>query len=238
MFPFVLKVRPSGRDGSILTIEKYFDSLFGLGELLFKSIIKSFKSDLNVANKAFVRPKTLTTLRFNYYSKQRKPIEISAQDGERLGCETHMDSGIMTILYQNKKGGLQLQNKDNLKWYNVPFNKNSFVVNTGLALQQLTNDAIQATNHRVIINRAERISIPFFFEPNYDFVLNPVLFKIKKKPLFKFNNYEILNKKFDKYFIELARSVYINNDKRSEIKLSINNKFGSKIIEVKSYEKY
>ena len=190
---------------SILTIEKYFDSLFGLGELLFKSIIKSFKADLNIANKAFVRPKTLTTLRFNYYSKQRKPIEISAQDGERLRCETHMDSGIMTILYQNKKGGLQVQNKDNLKWYNVPFSKNSFVVNTGLALQQLTNDAIKATNHRVIINRAERISIPFFFEPNYDFVLNPALLKIKKKPLYKINNYEIFLARSLKKFIEYKR---------------------------------
>ena len=46
------------------------------------------------------------------------------------------------------------------------------------------------------------------------------------------------NKKFDQKFIELARSVYINNDKRAEIKLEINNKFGSKIVEVKSYTKY
>ena len=46
------------------------------------------------------------------------------------------------------------------------------------------------------------------------------------------------NKKFDQKFIELARSVYITNDKRAEIKLEINNKFGSKIVEVKSYEKY
>ena len=46
------------------------------------------------------------------------------------------------------------------------------------------------------------------------------------------------NKKFDKKFIELARSVYITNDKRAEIKLEINNKFGSKIVEVKSYTKY
>jgi len=43
---------------------------------------------------------------------------------------------------------------------------------------------------------------------------------------------------FDKHFIDLARSVYINNDKRSEIKKEINSKFGSKIIEIKSYEKY
>ena len=46
------------------------------------------------------------------------------------------------------------------------------------------------------------------------------------------------NKKFDQNFIDLARSVYFTNDKRSELKLNINQKFGSKIIEVKSYEEY
>ena len=46
------------------------------------------------------------------------------------------------------------------------------------------------------------------------------------------------NKKFDQRFIELARSVYVTNDRRAEIKLEINNKFGSKIVEVKSYTKY
>ena len=46
------------------------------------------------------------------------------------------------------------------------------------------------------------------------------------------------NKKFDQKFIDLARSVYFTNDKRSEIKLEINKAFSSKIIEVKSYEKY
>ena len=46
------------------------------------------------------------------------------------------------------------------------------------------------------------------------------------------------NKIFDQKFIELARSVYFTNDKRSAVKLEINKKFGSQIIEVKSYEKY
>ena len=46
------------------------------------------------------------------------------------------------------------------------------------------------------------------------------------------------NKTFDKEFIELARSVYFTNDERSKVKLEINTKFGSKIVEVKSYEKY
>ena len=46
------------------------------------------------------------------------------------------------------------------------------------------------------------------------------------------------NKKFDQKFIDLSRAVYLNNDKRSEIKLEINNHFGSTLVEVKSYEKY
>ena len=41
---------------------------------------------------------------------------------------------------------------------------------------------------------------------------------------------------FDKDFIELARSVYIQNDKRSLIKKNINSKYNSQIIEEKSYQ--
>tara|TARA_B110000263_G_scaffold230237_1_gene224616 strand:+ start:945 stop:1328 length:384 start_codon:yes stop_codon:yes gene_type:complete len=46
------------------------------------------------------------------------------------------------------------------------------------------------------------------------------------------------NKQFDQKFIDLARAVYFTNDQRSQIKLDINNYFGSTIVEVKSYEKY
>ena len=43
---------------------------------------------------------------------------------------------------------------------------------------------------------------------------------------------------FDHTFIELARSVYFTNDKRANVKSEINIKFGSELVEVKSYEKY
>ena len=43
------------------------------------------------------------------------------------------------------------------------------------------------------------------------------------------------NNQFDKKFIELARNVYKNNDKRAKIKLKINNILGSNIKEVKSH---
>ena len=46
------------------------------------------------------------------------------------------------------------------------------------------------------------------------------------------------NQVFDKGFIELARAVYITNDKRAGIKRIINSKTGSELIEEKSYSDY
>ena len=167
-----LNLKKSIDKKSIKILSNYFDDLFFLGETLFKCIIKLYKNDTNNSKKAFSRFKTLSTLRFNFYPNQSKPVEISKQDGVALGCETHVDSGIFTILYQDKKGGLQVQNRKNKKWYDIPFNKNALVVNTGRALQFLSKGKFKATNHRVLWNKKKRMSIPFFFEPSYDFKMS------------------------------------------------------------------
>ncbi len=43
---------------------------------------------------------------------------------------------------------------------------------------------------------------------------------------------------FDQAFIELARSVYLTNDRRSQIKKALNQRLGSQIVEEKSYPSY
>lgn len=56
----------------------------------------------------FKRPDQLTTFRLNYYPQHEQDYEaseISAQDGVKLACETHTDSVIFTILYQDMVGG-------------------------------------------------------------------------------------------------------------------------------------
>ena len=44
--------------------------------------------------------------------------------------------------------------------------------------------------------------------------------------------------KFDKEFIQLARSVYKENDRRASIKKEINQKYNSELVEEKSYNDY
>ena len=200
-----IDLKKSFNKKDIVILSDYFDRVYNLSEILFKCIIKIYKKDPSLSRVVFSRLKTLSTLRFNYYPNQSKPIEISKQDGVALGCETHVDSGIFTVLYQDKRGGLQVQNRKNKKWYNVPFNKNALVVNTGRALEFLSKSKFKATNHRVLWNRKERMSVPFFFEPSFDFKMNKDLLTNKNS---KQNNAEIYEKFLNnslKKFIEYQR---------------------------------
>jgi isopenicillin N synthase-like dioxygenase len=205
--PYVeyLNLKKSLNNSSIKSLSSYFDKIFSLSEVLFKSIIRLYNKDDSISNLAFSRIKTLSTLRFNYYPSQTKPVEISKQDGVALGCETHVDSGVFTILYQDKKGGLQVQNRKNKKWYNVPFNKNALIVNTGLALEYLSNGKFKATNHRVLWNKTKRMSVPFFFEPSYDFKMTHSFLNDNLKYNDKGIFFENFLKKSLKKFIEYQR---------------------------------
>ena len=46
------------------------------------------------------------------------------------------------------------------------------------------------------------------------------------------------DKNFNEIFVQLAREVYFNNDRRAKIKLEINKIFKSNIIEIKKYANY
>jgi hypothetical protein len=45
-------------------------------------------------------------------------------------------------------------------------------------------------------------------------------------------------KSFDQEFIELARGVYMHNDKRSDLKRQIDVLLNSKLVEAKQYSRY
>ena len=199
-----LNIKQSFTKNNISKLSDYYEDIFNLSEILFKSIIKIYNKDTDISKKAFSRLKTLSTLRFNYYPNQSKPVEISKQDGVALGCETHVDSGIFTILYQNKKGGLQVQNRKTKKWHNVPFYKNALVVNTGRALEYLSKGKFKATNHRVLWNKQKRLSVPFFFEPSYDFKMN-LSFLNKEKLTNNGLRYDKFLNKSLKKFVEYQR---------------------------------
>ncbi len=79
----------------------------------------------------------------------------------------HVDSGFVTLLAQDGVEGLQARATGGA-WLDVPPAENGLAVNFGGLLERWTQGRIKATEHRVIGPGQERMSIPFFYEPRVD----------------------------------------------------------------------
>lgn len=118
---------------------------------------------------------SLSTLRLLHYPPQAEAV----QDGEiKLCCTPHTDSGIMTLLHQDRTGGLEVLNASG-DWIAAPYVSGSIVVNIGDLLAKVSGGRFIATMHRVRVGDRSaserdgfgRFSVPFFFEPGEDCVV-------------------------------------------------------------------
>lgn len=91
-------------------------------------------------------------------------------DGQVFGA--HRDFGIITLLLQGDKPGLEVWDEEAKDWYPAPPVEGAYVVNMGNLFEQWTNDLYVSNVHRVI-NRSgqERYSIPFNYNGNPDFII-------------------------------------------------------------------
>jgi len=81
----------------------------------------------------------------------------------------HTDYGAITLLATDGVPGLEVRPRGGADWLAVEAPPGSFVVNLGDMLARWTNDRYVSTPHRVVATGAgERISIPFFVNPDAD----------------------------------------------------------------------
>jgi isopenicillin N synthase-like dioxygenase len=137
------------------TLMRIFALALGLAEDHFESYI-----DRHISN-----------LCINHYPGQADP----PQPGQ-LRRGAHSDYGSLTILHQDDApGGLQVLTADD-RWEDVPHLPGAYVVNIGDMLARWTNDRWVSTVHRVVnpprqLATSDRISIPFFHQPNHDAIV-------------------------------------------------------------------
>jgi isopenicillin N synthase-like dioxygenase len=89
------------------------------------------------------------------------------------GVGEHTDYGLLTILLQDEAGGLEVRSRS--RWVPAPPLADSFVCNIGDMLDRMTQGRFRSTPHRVR-NPAprDRLSFPFFFDPNFNARIQPV----------------------------------------------------------------
>ena len=86
-----------------------------------------------------------------------------------IGMGPHTDYGFFTFLTADQPG-LEVWHFGEEKWIPVPLVQ-GFIVNVGDALSDATGGIFMSTPHRVIGNSKPRISIPFFYEPARDYLV-------------------------------------------------------------------
>eukprot|EP00877_Chromochloris_zofingiensis_P004722 jgi/Chrzof1/14250/Cz08g31020.t1 len=143
----------------------YFRAMQQLGTRLLRLLALSLGLPAEHFHAMFDPP--MMFLRPLHYSAQ-----VSNPDAGVFGAGAHTDYGMLTILATDHVPGLQLRDRGSHEWMDVPPAPGLFIINLGDMLERWTNGTFHSTLHRVINTTGqERYSIPFFFEPNFDAVV-------------------------------------------------------------------
>ena len=100
-------------------------------------------------------------LRLNWYPPV--PADAPPGAGRLLG---HEDVDLFTLLPAPTVAGLQVLNRQNMKWVRLTAPPGSIILNTGDYMQRISNDRLPSTTHRVsrpqdpVLAKLERVSFP------------------------------------------------------------------------------
>ncbi|CAM4981360.1 unnamed protein product [Rotaria socialis] len=121
----------------------YYKKCHNLSKHLYNLFALALNLDENWFNNKINEHRS--ALRSLYYPSFSVPLPEN-----QYRSSVHTDYGSFTILKQDSIGGLQVQNRLDRKWIDVPFIENSFVINLGDLMSRWTNDHWTSTPHRVI----------------------------------------------------------------------------------------
>ena len=96
----------------------------------------------------------------------RYPGRVASESDQGVGA--HKDSGLLSLIYQDGQGGLQVEGTSG--WIDAAPRPGAFVVNIGELLELASDGYLRATVHRVVSPPAgrDRISLAFFLGARLD----------------------------------------------------------------------
>jgi isopenicillin N synthase-like dioxygenase len=163
---------PAGLPELPAIVDEWDAALSSVARTLLRHWAASLGSPPDVFDAAFAEtPATLI-----------KIIRYPARAASPQGVGAHRDAGVLTLLLaepgsrglQVRRGNLQVRRGKGTHpddgWIDVPPLEGAFIVNIGELLEVATGGYLRATEHRVNLggSAAERISVPFFFNPRLD----------------------------------------------------------------------
>ncbi|BFI32240.1 protein MpDOXC23 [Marchantia polymorpha subsp. ruderalis] len=149
------------------TLETYFYKLLEVGHCVASLVALALDLEADYFRHMFMAP--AVALRPLHYIG-----EISCPEEGRFGTGPHGDYGMLTFLATDENRGLQVcraRDGEPKLWEDVPPKKESFIVNLGDMLERWTNGLFKSTQHRVVTDGIDRYSVAYFYDPDYDTVI-------------------------------------------------------------------
>jgi|TARA_B110000914_G_scaffold208713_1_gene206409 isopenicillin N synthase-like dioxygenase len=177
---------PDGLDGFEDTMRDFFDAFAVLADRTTGLVHETLGLDPETIE-ACAGARSTSTVRLNHYTVGDPVPEAERAGLNELGptaLGAHTDPGVLTLLLQDDCGGLQTQTRDGA-WLDVEPRPGTVVVNLGDTTQVRTNDRYRAAVHRVVpMTDSDRYSIPLFFNPRRDAVVEPIGSLVNGAPAF------------------------------------------------------
>lgn len=102
------------------------------------------------------------------------PPDQAGGGGDRFGVGEHSDYGLLTLLGQDRHGGLEVRAETG-EWIAVPPRGRALVINVGDMFERLTRGRFCSAPHRVInASGVERYSYPLFYDPDFAASVEPL----------------------------------------------------------------
>lgn len=136
-------------------------------DLIGREVLASIARSLSLPPDAFLKEDEEPYLLLKLIDYHPAPAA-----GARSGVAPHVDFSWITLVLEDRTGGLEIQRPDGA-WMDAPSVPGTLLVHVGEILQYATGGRMRVTPHRVA-NRSpdhSRVSIPFFLNPGLDTVI-------------------------------------------------------------------
>jgi isopenicillin N synthase-like dioxygenase len=158
--PNLYPARPVGLRAAV---DQWLHTMTGLGHTIMRGVALGLGLDADWFSRELTADATILFRIFRY----------PPGDDSGWGVGEHTDYGLLTILMQDDRGGLQVRGPSG--WLDVEPRPETFVCNIGDMLDRMTGGRYRSTPHRVRNTSGdERLSFPFFFDPGWDAVVQPL----------------------------------------------------------------
>jgi isopenicillin N synthase-like dioxygenase len=160
---------PGGQPGLRAAVTAYMDATTRAAAVLMEGVSLSLGLPADWFEQHYTAEPTVLFRIFHYPAAGPPDIDWS----QSWGVGEHTDYGLLTLLAQDRHGGLQVKTPGG--WIEAPPISGALVCNIGDMLERLTGGRFRSTPHRVL-NRSgqDRLSFPLFFDPDFEAPMRPL----------------------------------------------------------------